>query len=133
MIRQFFINKVTIICAMIFMVGCTSDPVTNDITIEETTEVKWRPYIDEEGRMEVLIIYVEGTPESVKNEVRVHYRGLLLISDIVECEDEDTETWTVEAARMPGPLTDTSSDEPLREAIQHVIFNTNCDKSNGRN
>ncbi|WP_405206777.1 hypothetical protein [Aquimarina sp. LLG6339-5] len=133
MIRQFFLNKVTIICTMVLMAGCTSDSVTNDITIEETTEAKWKPYIDIDGKMEVLIVYVEGTPESVKNEVRELYKELLLISDIVQCEDDDKETWTVEAARMPGPLTDTSSDEPLREAIQYVIFNTNCDKSNGRN
>ncbi|WP_378173577.1 hypothetical protein [Aquimarina sp. SS2-1] len=133
MIRQFFLNKVTIICAMIFIVGCTSDPVANDITIEETIEGKWRPYIDEEGRMEVLIIYVAGTPESVKNQVRVHYRGLLLISDMVQCEDEDTETWTVEAARMPAPLVGSTSDEPLREVIKQVIFNKNCDNYNGGN
>ncbi len=134
MIRQFFMNKVTIICTMIFMVGCSSDSVTNDTIIEKTTVEKRRSYleIDEDGRMEILIVYVEGTPESVKNEVRVLYRQLLLISDIVQCEEDDKETWST-VARMPNPLTDTSSDEPLREVIQQVIFNANCDNDNARN
>ncbi|WP_299216844.1 hypothetical protein [uncultured Aquimarina sp.] len=127
-------NKVTIICTMIFMVGCSSDSVTNDTIIEKTTVEKRRSYleIDEDGRMEILIVYVEGTPESVKNEVRVLYRQLLLISDIVQCEEDDKETWST-VARMPNPLTDTSSDEPLREVIQQVIFNANCDNDNARN
>ncbi|MHA7059175.1 hypothetical protein ACWGOQ_0018250 [Aquimarina sp. M1] len=130
MIRQFFLNKVTIICAMIFMMGCSTDSVTNDMVIEETALDKRRPILLADGTIEVLIEYVEGTSDSLKNEIRTEYRLLLLISDIVQCEEDDKETWTVESARIPGPLADTSSDEPLRQAIQNVTYFANCKPRN---
>ncbi|WP_299436996.1 hypothetical protein [uncultured Aquimarina sp.] len=125
MIRQFFLNKVTIICTMICMIGCSTDSVTDDSSLEELNEEKRRPTVIVDKTMEVLIIYVRGTDEDTKRELREKYRKSRLLLDVQLCDLDGVETWTLDPIeydkKRPKPDLDTDN-----EPVDKALLSVNC-------
>jgi len=128
MIRQFFVNKVTIICTMIFMVSCSTDSVKDDADIEEIVTKKVSPSIKTNDTIEVLIEWRQGTSERHKNRIRKNYRKKRILLQWEGCDikgNEDVEVWLIDFSvyimYRPAPLTD-----PDKEDMDRVTFYANC-------
>lgn len=130
MIRHFFLNKVTFFCAMIFIVGCSSDSVTDDMMIEETATEKRRPVFMAYETTEMLIEYVKGTSEMEKNVIRNSYidTGLLLGWTVCDINGtDDIETWIFNSEMYQNkkpPKVDPGDDN---EPVSRASVDSNCE------
>ncbi|MDH7445723.1 hypothetical protein [Aquimarina sp. 2201CG14-23] len=128
--RQFFVNKVTIICTMFFMVGCSTDPVTNDVVANEVTIEKNRSLIEDDKTIEILIVYAKGTDERTKERIRQQYIDIRLLLNVEQCEFEDVETWIFDLIKYNKgkPKRNPQSDN---EPVTKAYFDNNCEDYKG--
>ncbi|WP_298316248.1 hypothetical protein [uncultured Aquimarina sp.] len=135
MIRQFFLNKVTIVCCTIFfMIGCSSDNIPSSEN-EELNDKRLRPIIVADTMMEVLIEYTEGISEDDKRKTRIKYINTGLLLGLQDCKidnNNDVEVWIVDAimyhSYKPGPIQHSNDDDVDRFLIiKEVTINANCE------
>jgi len=74
MIRQFFLNKVTIICTMICIIGCSTDSAIDDFNLEESGLEKQILNSDTTiSLLPITVVYKKGTTEFQKSNIRSQY------------------------------------------------------------
>ncbi|WP_109301940.1 hypothetical protein [Aquimarina sp. AU474] len=125
--RRFFLNKVLMVCTFFCLVGCTQDTDIPDSTTNET-KVKKRLMVDK--TMDILVVYVKGTPERTKAQIREQYirKGLLLSWEI--CDDRNVETWEADPVvyYAKDPVEDM---EEHNEPMEKVLLEQNCEDYKG--
>lgn len=126
MIRKFFVNKVTIICAMIFVISCSTDSTSNDVVIEESSIEKRGTRIETDKTISILIVYAKGTDERTKEKIRQQYIDIRLLLDVERCDFEDVETWIFDLIKYNKgkPKRNPQSDN---EPVTKAYFDNNCE------
>ncbi len=122
----FFLNKVLMVCAFLCVIGCTQDTGLPENDVINAIKTKKGLRIDE--TMEVLVEFVEGTPESNKRRIRDNYTSIGLLLDWQLCNirgTTDVEVWIIDLevymAYRPAPLTETENED-----MDKVTLYANC-------